>query len=384
MPPTTRRATLQNILCAAAAFPLRCLLRPPSTPGAAEVTAPERAAMAELAQAFMRDFGAPALSVSIVRNGHAVFEGPFGEVTERGAPLGAGNLFRIASVTKPITSVAIFSLVEKSKLSLSDKVFGTNGILGVAYGPYPRYVTDITVDHLLTHTCGGWTNDSTDPMFRFPQMSHAELISWTVGNLPLVNPPGENYAYSNFGYCLLGRVIEKMSGQPYADYVRREILAPCGITDMRIAGNTLKQRLENEVTYLGQDENPYNMNVTRMDSHGGWLATPTDLARFADRATGAGVLKRETIARMLTPGPASRPSADVKYARGWLVRNEGRGNIWHNGSLPGTTSIMVHTASGFSWAALCNTRTRSGDINSALDNLVWQMARKVHAWTSVL
>jgi CubicO group peptidase (beta-lactamase class C family) len=227
--------------------------------------------MAESARAFMQRFGAPALSVSIARGGRVVCELPFGVVTEAGEPLRAGNLFRIASVTKPITSVAVFSLMEKGRLSASDKIFGANGILGIEYGssPYRRYVTDITVDHLLTHTCGGWTNDSSDPMFRFPQMNHAQLISWTLDNLPLVNPPGETFAYSNFGYCLLGRVIEKVSGRPYADYVRQEILAPCGITGMRIAGNTAKERAPDEVTYLGQDENPYNMNVARMDSHGG-------------------------------------------------------------------------------------------------------------------
>ena len=71
------------------------------------------------------------------------------------------SLFRIASVTKPITSVTIFSLMEQGKLKLTDKVFGPSGIFGIKYGkpPYKQYVTDITVDDLLTHTCGGWPND---------------------------------------------------------------------------------------------------------------------------------------------------------------------------------------------------------------------------------
>jgi len=353
------------------------------------VTAMEREAMARVAQAFMERFASPALSVAIARDGRVAYDQPFGLVSfETGERLKASNLFRIASVTKPITSTAIFSLVEKGRLALSSRVFGKEGILGTQYGtsPYRRYVADITVDHLLTHTCGGWQNDSSDPMFRFPQMDHAQLISWTLDNLPLLNPPGEHFAYSNFGYCVLGRVIEKVARQPYSEFVRQEILSACGITDMRISGNTLKQRAPNEVIYLGQSgENPYNMNVARMDSHGGWLATASDLALFASRFSGfgitPGVLKRETVARMVTPSPANPPSAEVKYARGWSVRNEGKGNWWHNGSLPGTTSIMVRTASGFSWAALCNTRRQpSDDINLALDNLVWEMARKVSAW----
>ncbi len=387
----TRRAVLQNIGWATAAciadLPLRHFS--PLLASDGQVTESERAAMARVALGFMERFAAPALSVSIARNGRIVYEQPFGRIDrDRDEPLRASNLFRIASVTKPITSVAIFSLLEKGWIALSDRVFGTAGILGTEYGtrPYRRYVTDITVDHLLTHTCGGWQNDSSDPMFRFPAMNHAQLIGWTLDHLPLLNPPGEHYAYSNFGYCVLGRVIEKVTRQPYAEYVRREILAPCGIADMRISGNTLKQRAPNEVVYFGQSgENPYNMNVARMDSHGGWLATATDLARFATHVTGygttPGLLKRETIAKMVSPGPAEPKSAEVKYARGWSVREDGRGNWWHNGSLPGTTTIMVRTSSGFSWAALCNTRRQpDGEIGGALDNLVWDMARKVSAW----
>jgi len=389
MPELTRRTVLRNLLSAALPAFVRADYMSALFPPDAPVTESERGAMVQLAHTFMETFSAPALSVAIVRNGRLVYEQSFGVVDRDTAELlRAGNLFRIASVTKPITSTAIFTLVEKGKLALSDRVFGSGSILGTAYGtpPYRRYVTDVTVDHLLTHTSGGWTNDSSDPMFRFPRMDHAELISWTLDHLPLLNPPGENYAYSNFGYCVLGRVIEKISGQSYADYVRGEVLSRCGVQDMRISGNTLKERAPNEVVYFGQSgEDPYTMNVARMDSHGGWLATATDLALFAGRLSASGnlpgVLKPATLSRMVTPGPAQPPSAEVKYARGWLVRGEGKGNWWHNGSLPGTTSILVRTASGFSWAALCNTRRQPADqINLALDNLVWEMARRVHAW----
>ena len=399
----TRRAALRNLLGFAVPWfpsvPLRRFSPLPAFVGAddlsarfpvrAQLTPSERDAMARLARAFMETFSAPALSVAIAREGRIVYEQPFGVASGEGdAPLKPSNLFRIASVSKPITSAAIFSLVEKSRLALSARVFGPGAVLGTEFGsaPYKRYVTDITVDHLLTHTCGGWTNDSTDPMFRFPRMNHAELISWALDTQPLLNPPGEHYAYSNFGYCVLGRVIEKVSGQSYAEYVRREVLSRCGISDMRIAGNTLKQRAPDEVVYFGQGgEDPYNMNVARMDSHGGWLATAADLALFAGRLAGygtsPGILKRDTVAIMVSPGPASSPGAEVKYARGWSVRDNGKGNWWHNGSLPGTTSIMVRTATGFSWAALSNTRSQPADrINLALDNLVWQMARKVSAW----
>ena len=350
-----------------------------------------RAAMSRIARAFMDKYSVPGLSVSITRKGKFVYQHQWGMADKKDAQLiELTSLFRIASVTKPITSVTIFTLIEKGSLNLNDKVFGASGILGTKYGkaPYRQYVTDVTVDHLLTHTCGGWPNDSTDPMFRFDSWDHAKLISWTLENLPLTNPPGQNWAYSNFGYCVLGRVIEQVTGQSYTDYVQADILAPCGISDMRIAGNKLNQRARNEVEYYGQySEDPYKLNVTRMDSHGGWLATPSDLAIFLDHVAGApnipSLLKPETIKIMTTPSPAYPQSSPGKYARGWMVRNNGAGNWWHTGSLPGSTTIMVHTSTGFCWAALTNTRTEPSDeIGGALDQMVWDMVHQVPAWSA--
>jgi CubicO group peptidase (beta-lactamase class C family) len=139
-----------------------------------------RSEMFRLARTFMEKYSVPALSISIARNGKFVYEHPFGMADKKEArQLLPNSLFRIASVTKPITSVTIFSLMERGKLNLADKVFGPSGILGTKFGkpPYKQYVTDITVDHLLTHTCGGWPNDSTDPMFQHESWDHAHLIS---------------------------------------------------------------------------------------------------------------------------------------------------------------------------------------------------------------
>jgi CubicO group peptidase (beta-lactamase class C family) len=387
----TRRSLIKQVLGAAAvgavALPMRAAPSAQGLPGGP--TGQQHAAMGKIARMFNAKFSVPALSVAISRHGQMVYEESFGMADRAAAQLALpSSLFRVASVTKPITSVTIFTLIEKGKLNLNDKVFGLSGVLGTKFGkaPYKQYVTDITVDHLLTHTCGGWPNDSTDPMFRFDSWDHQKLISWTMENLPITYPPGTHWAYSNFGYCVLGRVIEQVTGQPYADYVQANIFAPCGVTDMRIAGNTLKERAPNEVAYIGQNgEDPYKMNVTRMDSHGGWLATPSDLVQFLNRVDGfsdtPSLLKPETIQIMTTPSPASSPNSPSRYARGWQVRNNGQGNWWHNGSLPGTTTIMVRTATGLCWAALTNTRTQPSDeIDSALDMMMWNMVRQVPAW----
>jgi CubicO group peptidase (beta-lactamase class C family) len=353
-------------------------------------TGQENAAIFRIGRAFMEQFFAPALSVSIVRNSKFVYEHAWGMADSKQHEEASNtSLFRIASVSKPITSVTIFTLLEQGKLNLTDKVFGPGGILGSDYGnTFKQYVTDVTVDHLLTHTSGGWPNDDTDPMFKNNSWDHKKLITDTIATLPLTYAPGTHWAYSNFGYCILGRVIEKITGQTYENFVQQAILAPCGITDMRIAGNSYRDRAPNEVAYLGQfNENPYNMNVRRMDSHGGWIATPNDLAKFTAHLGGTptirSILKPASIKLMTTPAPAYPQNSDAKYARGWMVRDNGAGNWWHGGSLPGTTSVMVRTPDGMSWGALTNTRTEPSDtINTALDQMVWDMVHQVRAWNS--
>lgn len=339
----------------------------------------EAGAIAKVAGEFMTKCRVPGLSVSFARHGELVYEAGFGYAddgaTERVTP---AHLFRIASVSKPVTSVAVFTLIENGRLKLEDQVFGAGGVLGFDYGDIlSERVRKITVHHLLTHTGGGWSNDGDDPMFRHKDMAHRELIAWTLRNQPLKEEPGQKYAYSNFGYCILGRVVEKVSGRPYADYVRQAVLEPCGIRDMQLAGNTLAQRAQEEVRYYDRDrnENPYNMNVTRMDSHGGWIAAPGDLVRFALRVGGTdtvpNLLRPETIKTMLTTS-----AANAGYACGWSVNRVP--NYWHSGNLPGTTTIMVRTASGLCWAGFANARADGSEL--ALDRMMWQMAGAVPAW----
>ena len=163
----------------------------------------------------MRRFEVPGLSVVLSRDGSLVYEEIFGVANREGnEPFSTSSLFRIASVSKPITSVGIFTLVEKGKIGLQHRVFGPRAILGPESGNglYKPYISEICVDHLLTHTAGGWPNDSRDPMFQFPQLSQADLISWTPDNLPIEYPSGEHFAYSNFGYCALSNHLLELWG----------------------------------------------------------------------------------------------------------------------------------------------------------------------------
>jgi CubicO group peptidase (beta-lactamase class C family) len=379
----SRRESLKRITAVATASALPAIISPL---GAFADTAPQPAPnmgqdaeIGRIVRETMEQHHAPAISLALARHGQFVFRRAYGladRATDEHATV--DNLFRIASISKPITSVTIFSLVEQGRLHLDDLIFGADGVLKFDYGKeYPERVTKIRLHHLLTHTCGGWSNSGKiDPMFYEPQWDHQRLITWTVHKMPLEYEPGTHYAYSNFGYCVLGRVIEKLTGEPYAVYAHRATLNKCGIEGMRISGNTLAQRAPHEVVYYGQKSgglDPYNMNVRRMDSHGGWLATPTDLVKFAmhvDGFTTTPNILPENLIKTMTTGT----KANARYACGWGVNTVP--NWWHDGALPGTQSIMVRTASGLCWAAITNTRVDG--LN--LDAMMWRVAKAVPEW----
>jgi len=332
-------------------------------------------AMEAAAAALMQKHHVPGLSVAITKEGRLVYAQAFGLADkEKNEKVTTNHLFRIASVSKTITATTIFRLMEDGKLSLSDKVFGAQAILGADYGPLPykQYVEEITVDQLLTHTAGGWSNDENDPMRHHSGMDQKQLITWTIANQPLENPPGKHFAYSNFGFCILGRVIEKLAGKPYEKAVQELVLGPCGITDMRIGGKTLAERAPREVIYYSQtSRNPYGNDVRRMDALGGWLATATDLARFLVHVdkfpSKPDILKPATIELMMTAS-AVAPG----QARGWSVNKSG---TWrHSGGLSGTTALIVRTSNQFCWAAVANTST------GGLDELMSGMVKQVTIW----
>jgi CubicO group peptidase (beta-lactamase class C family) len=340
-----------------------------------------RGGMGQFTEPFRQQFRVPAMSVALSKNGRFVFDRAGGMADRQHVTQAEENsLFRIADLSKSITAVTIFSLTEAGKLNLGDHVFGSGGILGTRYGkaPYKTYVTDITVDHLLSHTAGGWAADDNDPMLHNNGWDQAKLITETIDNVPLTNQPGASWAYSNFGYCVLGRIIEQVTGQPYESYVQANILAPCGITTMQIAQNSERHRASDEVVYTGQySEDPYKININRMDSTSGWIASATQLVQFLNHVAGApnipALLKPGTVNVMTTPAPAS-PEDAARWARGWMISQDGSGSWWISGSLPGSTALMIRNADASCAAAICNTRTEPHqEMDSALYGMLQNM-----------
>ncbi|MFN0093003.1 MAG: serine hydrolase [Acidimicrobiales bacterium] len=312
---------------------------------------------------------------AFAKAGRLVYARSFGVVDPAGSePVSLRHRLRIASVSKPVTAAAVFSLVDAGRLTLDQRVFGSGEILGATYGtkPYNNHLRAITVRHLLEHSVGTWTNDANDPMFLANNLTQAQIITTTLDTRPPTQAPGAGFLYSNFGYCLLGRVIEAASGQSYAAYTSA-VLAGAGVTRMAIAGNTLAERQPDEVVYQGRDgADPYRWNIARMDSHGGWIGAAPDLVRFALRVDGrtppADTLSAASQAAM------DQPSTDGRAARGWLVNGANR---WHNGALDGTSAILVRTGD-LCWAGLLNTRDAS--LVGDLDAMMWNAVGAVSRW----
>ena len=369
---------------------------------------------------FMAKHRLPGASIAVTNRGKLVFAKGYGYADVAvNEPVHRDSLFRIASISKPITAVAVLQLHERGRLDLDDSVFkllGMNDVFDSVEGIEKR-LRDITIRHLLQHR-GGWDrNVSFDAMFRsvtFAEKSGAEppadqqAVSHAMLTQPLDFAPGERYAYSNFGYCLLGRVIEKLTGQSYETYVQRNVLEPIGVTSMRLGTTRLEHRAENEVRYYhpGTGESvfqsdlkqrvphPYGAwNLEAMDSHGGWLASATDLAKFAaafDNPATCPILSEESIKLMhqRPPGIAGHThdgsEKAVYYSFGWSNRvvRDGKLNHWHTGSLPGTASILIRRHDGKNFVALMNSRVSpvSEHLGRDMDQLLHQMANQVETW----
>lgn len=323
---------------------------------------------------FMAKYNVPGMSIAITRYGKLVYAKGYGFADkEAGEMVNANHLFRLASLSKWFTSAAIMKLIEQGKLGFNDKVFGEGAILEEMYGsqPYGAYVRDITVEQLLHHTAGGWGNSSADPMFAERTLNVYDLISWTIDNRPLVNSPGTKFDYSNMGFSILCRVIEKVSGTTYTEFVEENILEPSDITNMTIGSSTLSGRKTNEVKYYGLGSaNPYGYGdgvIERLDGVGGWIASPTDLLRFLVRVDGFPTV--EDILNTATLNMMASQTSASNYACGFIV--SGTGNWYHGGTLTGTRNWMVRTTTGFCWAILINTSATNSAFNTDLDKLIW-------------
>ena len=257
---------------------------------------------------FMNQWEIKGASLAIMKDGKLIYSKGYGYADEENeVKTDVNHIFRIASVSKLITAAGIMKLVENGILSLDDKVFGEEGILSdtTLYAPIKdKRVNNITVENLLRHQ-GGFTNRAGDPMFcpvdiaekmDVPAPADLNTIIKFVLSRRLGFTPGTSTCYSNVGYGILSRVIEKVSGKNYEEFIQDSILIPAGCYDMHLAHNLDKDRYFNEVRYYeqsdadlirscdGRDTLVYRSNggnnIEALYGAGGWVASPTELLRF--------------------------------------------------------------------------------------------------------
>lgn len=355
----------------------------------------------------MRSLRLAGASVAVVKDEKLVYAKGFGYADkEKKVPVEPYHLFRIGSVSKLVTAIAILKLVDDGKLSLDDYVFGDKGILkGKTYsGIKNRNFYRIKVKHLLNHTSGWSLITYGDPMFIPHKIHKMDKVNYPIEfddvihfvitrHLPYA--PGTRFNYSNFGYCLLGRIIEAVTDEDYEDWVQDEIMEPNDIKSMRIAGSFEKDRLKNEVKYYDYSPDneqlsfngsgkkvykPYGADdIEMLGPAGGWLATSVDLMRVLVLVDGYSrrykdILSTDMINKMIKGvGGVNRPL-------GW--RSVKGDHWWRTGTLSGTSALLTRDLNGMSWVIVSNTTPRRGSFPGTSRWAIRESFKMVRNWPS--
>jgi CubicO group peptidase (beta-lactamase class C family) len=286
----------------------------------------------------------------VARDGDVLLEQAWGLADrEAGTPNSTATKFRIGSMNKMFTSVATLQLVDAGKLAL-DQPIGT-------YLPdYPDEAirSKVTVRHLLSHT--GGTGDIFGPQFeanRLELRDHADYVELYGSRGPLFEP-GSRFEYSNYGFVLLGAVIEAVTGRPYYDVVRENVYGPAGMTATdslpesepvpdRSSGYTRRSPAGRWLP--NTDTLPW-----RGTSAGGGYSTVGDLMRFGDALRSGKLVSAASLAE------ATRPQSAESYGFGLEIRGEGSlGNYGHSGGAPGMNGdLRIYPELGYVVVSLSN------------------------------
>lgn len=301
------------------------------------------AALDEVVLDLMVERGIPAVSLSVMKSGKIVHERAFGwGDADLKMPHQPNTAMRLASMTKPITRALIFELVDRNKLKFDDKVFKLLDLDKSAPANLDKRWRDITVQHLLDHK-GGWDRESSpdqDFTIEFDKMSAAlgvklvdmkpaHMFQWGLDKV-LQFDPGSRDAYSNYGYAVLGRVVEKVTGETYVDLVQQHVAKKSGMTSLRQSNPDAVKRAPDEIWYCyhpvfppGTSIMPYRFDTKEAAS--ALACTASDYCRFIER-----------------------------YRFDGVRRSGERAAAGHGGRMPGTSSFGSERADGICFAILAN------------------------------
>jgi N-acyl-D-amino-acid deacylase len=333
----------------------------------------------------------PGASLAVAKDGRLILARGYG-YSDLGQmkPVTPDLRFRVASLSKSLTASAIMKLVELGQLNLDDPVLPLLG----PWAPPASEIIDprvyqITVRHLLVHR-GGWDRESFgDPTFdsrehlRDPDcrgIMRAELTR------KLDFDPGSAFVYSNTGYCILGRIVERVSGMSYADFVSTQVLGPAGVSRMRLTHRA--QFGPDEPIYYqtpGSAISPYEgVALDAIDSLAGWVTRPSDYLRYflaLNGINGKAILKPQSVAQMLAVPSGPKAPANW-YGLGVRVQARSGGlDVWHHGSMPGTQAEVVLSREGVAWVIAFNARpSDAASFSEDIDSTLWAASRRIAAW----
>ncbi|WP_299452055.1 serine hydrolase [uncultured Microscilla sp.] len=358
-----------------------------------------------LVNAYLDTFQLKGASMAIVKDGQLVYAKGYGYADkEAGVKVHPGHKFRIASVSKLVTAVAVMKLIDEKKLALNDTVFGKAGILNDSLytTAVDQRMYQITVRQLLNHTAGWCRKCVGDPIFRPLEVARKlgiksppslNDVTRFVFARKLWYAPGSHFGYSNYGYAILGEVVAKIAGVSYEKYVQG-LLAKLDIKGMRLSKNLLKDRAPLEVKYYEGKDVPkarsvYNPrqkvlrmyggnNLDALAGAGAWIASPVDLMKLVTAIDGfdnvPDILSKDIVHQMMTPD-----DEEGKQVLGWRWCSP-RG-CWRTGSLGGSDAVVTTLKNGISWAFVTNT---SIDSRSGVREIYGVMAQVLKATKSQL
>lgn len=364
----------------------------------------EMAAFDRTVERFLKRWEIMGASIAIMKDGKLLYCKGFGWADkEQHVPTEVKHIFRIASISKLITATGIMKLYESGKLSLDDKVFGETGILcdSMFSNIKDARIKQITVEHLLRHQ-GGYSIRAGDPLFNEvsvarqlgvqPPVSFDDMVRYAA-ETRLRYRPGAGNMYSNLGYVVLSKVIEKVSGMPYETFIQDSILHPIGCWDMHIGYSFYEKRYPNEVRYYEPaDTEPVELfdgsgqlvprcyggcDLQVLSGAGGWVASPTELMKFITAIdpedSKPDILQAKTIAYMTETDKA-------RYPIGWMQTTVS--DDWkRTGSLSGSSAMLKRQHDGFTWVFITNTSSWAGSrFPSKISAMMKQALAKVKKW----
>lgn len=275
----------------------------------------------------------------VAKDGQVIYTRGFGMANlELNVPMQPDMVFRIGSITKQFTAIAVLQLMEQGKLSLQDEI--------TKFIPdYPTQAYSITIEHLLTHTSGikSYTNVPDYIKNVRTDMTPEELIN-TFKNQPMEFAPGTKWNYNNSGYFLLGYIIEKVTGKSYADYIQVNFFTPLGMTSTCYGSDTkiIKNRAYG---YQQGAEGIVNSNycsMTQPYSAGSIMSTVGDLFKWHQALYSGKLVKPETLEKAFTEYKL-KDGRGTGYGYGFFLSQlQGSPTVEHGGGIFGYLTSSVY------------------------------------------